>query len=418
MGPRHRAHRDRKVYWLLIWPARLSCDYSWAQIPLGLAPSAGWLVLLGLILLVRNRNAIFLAAAALLVFLPTSNLLFPIGTIMAERFLYLPSIAFAAALVAATRALSTYVRATWFVPAVLGILLTAYAARTWARNRDWQSDLTLSAAAVAVSPESYKSHLALANSLFDADPGPATIDRVLAEGEKSLAILQPLPPEHNNAGALRRAAVWYLAKADLAGQPAGAPACRRAIELLERCRTMVLAQSKAARQRPGFDPRTDPFATAPAEIDRMISAAYLKLGDTGRALDTSAAAIEADPANPEVYRQYAQALLTAGRAPQAIAVLMEGVMLTMDSGLRQNVVQLYQAAGDGAGCALMPGQNGSMALNPRCEAVHTQLCTATLAAIQLRLKTGRRDLAEQLKNSGLTDFGCPAPPLEAPFAAR
>ena len=32
-------------------------------------------------------------------FLPMSNLLFPIGTIMAERFLYLPAIAAAAAVV-------------------------------------------------------------------------------------------------------------------------------------------------------------------------------------------------------------------------------------------------------------------------------------------------------------------------------
>jgi tetratricopeptide (TPR) repeat protein len=181
---------------------------------------------------------------------------------------------------------------------------------------------------------------------------------------------------------------------------------------------MILAQSEASRLRPGFDPRTDPFAAAPAEIDRLVSAAYLKLGDTSRALDLSAASLEIDPGNPEVYRQFAQSLLAAGRTQQALAVLMEGVMLTMDPGLRQNVVELYQAGADRGGCALMPGQNGSMALNPRCEAVHTQLCTATLAAIQLRLKTGRRDLAEQLKNSGLTDFGCPAPPLEAPFAAR
>ena len=41
----------------------------------------------------RHRTGVFLGGAAMLVFLPTSNLLFPLGTIMAERFLYLPSIA-------------------------------------------------------------------------------------------------------------------------------------------------------------------------------------------------------------------------------------------------------------------------------------------------------------------------------------
>ena len=193
------------------------------------------------------------------------------------------------------------------MPAVLGVLLTGYAARTWARNQDWQSDLTLSTATVAVSPESYKSHLMLANSLFDADPGPANIDRVLSEAEKGLA--DPQPAARRNATTPARCAgppcgTWRRPISPVS--PAGAPACRRAIELLERCRTMVLAQFEAARQRPGFDPKTDPLAAAPAEIDRLISAAYLKLGDTGRALDTSAGAIEVDPGNPEVYRQYAQ----------------------------------------------------------------------------------------------------------------
>ncbi|HEY1493689.1 MAG TPA: tetratricopeptide repeat protein [Candidatus Solibacter sp.] len=394
---------------LLAWPAALSCDYSWNQIPTGIPAAAAGLALFPIR---RHRTALFLAGAAFLVFLPTSNLLFPIGTIMAERFLYLPSIAFAAALVAAAYA--------WLppriVPVVLGLIVAAYTARTFVRNRDWQSDLTLATATVEVSPASYKGHLMLANSLFGVDPGTASIDQVLAEGEKSLAILAPISPERNNAGVLRRVAMWYLAKADLAGQPAGAPACRRAVELLQRCRTMVLAQSEAARRRPGFDPKADPLAAAPAEIDRLISAAYLKLGDTSRALDLSAGALEVDPGNPNVYRQYAQSLIAAGHTQQALAVLMEGVMLTMDPGLRENVVQLYQSGADRGGCALMPGQNGSMALNPRCEAVHTQLCAATLAAIELRLKTGRRDLAEQLKHSGLMDFACPAAPLEAPFA--
>ena len=289
-----------KYLGLLIWPARLSCDYSWAQIPLagGSAADFGcWFLLAAAIgaaaiPLRRNRTGLFLAGAAILVFLPTSNLLFPIGTIMAERFLYLPAIAFSAAIVAAAYAASERRRSPRLLPAVLGVIVGACAARTWARNADWQNDLTLATAAVAVSPESYKSHLMLANSLFDVDSGHAGIDRVLTEAEKSLAILQPLPLELNNAGALRRAALWYLAKADLirppgqsaANSPGAAQACRRAIELLERCRAMLQAQLQAASRRPGFDPGIDPLSAAPAEVDRLIAAAYLKLGDTGRAL--------------------------------------------------------------------------------------------------------------------------------------
>ncbi|MDE3164612.1 MAG: hypothetical protein KGN36_02315, partial [Acidobacteriota bacterium] len=79
---------------ILLWPAHLSSDYSWAQI---LPDAVAWIglptALATLAALVwlwkRSRTAFFLAAAALAAWLPSSNLLFPIGAIMAERFLYL-----------------------------------------------------------------------------------------------------------------------------------------------------------------------------------------------------------------------------------------------------------------------------------------------------------------------------------------
>src|SRR5215471_11160406 len=97
---------------LLIWPARLSSDYSYAQIPVGQVldlPLALLFVVSASVALWfswrRSRMAFFLIAAAILTWLPSSNLLFPIGTIMAERFLYLPAIAFAAGIAAVTQRL-------------------------------------------------------------------------------------------------------------------------------------------------------------------------------------------------------------------------------------------------------------------------------------------------------------------------
>ena len=93
-------------------------------------------------------------------------------------------------------------------------------------------------------------------------------------------------------------------------------------------------------------------------------------------------------------------------------------MLTLDPGLRQSVVEFYRSGIDPRGCALVPGQNGAMALNPGCETVRRHLCNATVAAMKLRLTHGRRDMAEQLKNSGVRDFGCAAGPLEEALAAK
>ena len=81
-----------------VWPWRLATDYSYSQIPVGIGSvgdglwvAAALLAGAGLVGLWRwNRTAFFLAGFALIGFLPTSNLLFPIGTIRADRFLYLP----------------------------------------------------------------------------------------------------------------------------------------------------------------------------------------------------------------------------------------------------------------------------------------------------------------------------------------
>jgi len=89
-----------RYLWLTIWPADLSCDYSFGQIPVASGDAADWLACvvvlaaaIAVVLLYRwNRAAFFLACFAFLNFVPASNLLFPIGTIMADRLLYLPSL--------------------------------------------------------------------------------------------------------------------------------------------------------------------------------------------------------------------------------------------------------------------------------------------------------------------------------------
>ena len=373
---------------LLVWPARLSSDYSWAQIRPSMS-AAGVAVLVVIVAALvytwrRHRMAFFLLSAALLALLPSANLLFPIGTIMAERFLYLPAIAFAAGVAVLVD------RAPRYSPAIAGLILAALAARTAVRNTDWRNDLTLGAAGVQASPQSYKSHKLYANALFQSH---APIDSVLAEAEKSLAILAPLPDLRNNADTWRRVAEWYLEKRDVA-------AARRALEILQRCQAIVTAQEAHARTLPRWTPATDTFAGARTDINRLISSAYSNLGDPAHAL-------ELDPENPDAWRAYALSLNSSGRNQEAIVALMEGTMLTMDAGLRQNVVDLYRKGFDPHGCALLPGQDGRPALNPACETVHTHLCAASTAAIALREKTGRHDQAEQLRTAAKRDFHCP-----------
>ena len=94
-----------KYLWLFVWPARLSADYSYNAVPLFGWQPVDWedakalialAVCLGAVLLAvrwyRTRKPLFFFLAFFFVALaPASNLAILIGSIMAERFVYLPS---------------------------------------------------------------------------------------------------------------------------------------------------------------------------------------------------------------------------------------------------------------------------------------------------------------------------------------
>lgn len=158
-----------KYLWLLVWPAALSADYSFNQIPPLVAPwSATFLAgAAGIVAAAggtawawRRSKPLFLCGAFFLAtFSLTSNFLRPIGTIMAERLLYLPSLGFtcAVAYLATRRHAAT--------PALI-LLAVLYGGRTVARNADWHDHLALFSSAAEVSPHSSLVQANLANALL------------------------------------------------------------------------------------------------------------------------------------------------------------------------------------------------------------------------------------------------------------
>ena len=98
---------------LLLWPAGLSWDYSYNEVPLFGWRLGNWedgkaiAALLGCAIAAvvalrswRGRKPVLFAVAFFFVAIsPTSNLVIRIGAIMAERFLYLPAVGFAIAVV-------------------------------------------------------------------------------------------------------------------------------------------------------------------------------------------------------------------------------------------------------------------------------------------------------------------------------
>jgi tetratricopeptide (TPR) repeat protein len=158
-----------KYVGLQVYPATLSCDYSYDAITLYSnwqhtippAVAAAFLLALWVWALRTKRSGWALAGAIYLGgFAVTANVLIPTGTIMGERLAYLPSAGFCLLVALMWIRLENYNRnVAWGVFIILG---AALAVRTVVRNRDWRDDFTLYSAGVRAVPGSAKMHEALA----------------------------------------------------------------------------------------------------------------------------------------------------------------------------------------------------------------------------------------------------------------
>lgn len=405
-----------RYIWLTLWPRTLSSDYSYSQIPLAsgsIVDWLGWATVLALVAVAvlalmrarRNASAAVIAFGlgfAAVTFLPVSNLVFPTGTIMGERLMYLPLAGLALALVVSGRALAERMPSR-LAPALLTVVVMLLAARTWTRNRDWQSNVSLWTSAVASAPNSFKTHKGLANALYEADPGNVDVKRVTAEADKSLAILDGLPDKDNVPEMYRRAAGYFMDLGDaMKKDPLTAfqadAAYARAIALAQRHIKVLSAVQAALSSGPAAD-------QAMADANALLSMAYSRSGDSAHSLEASRRAMATQPLNPQGYRTLAAAFSLSGQLNEAAVALLTGFMVTGDTVLRQALFELYAGGLDTQHCASKHGPNGEV-LNPDCPIVRQHLCTATSEAIRVQEQNGRADLVAQLKAMATRAYGC------------
>jgi len=179
---------------LQLYPATLSCDYSFNQIQiykdwrhtLPAALAVALLVGAWLWAVQRRKTEWVLAGGIYLAgFATTANILIPTGTILGERLAYLPSAGFCL-LVAAigTRMFAAALekRQQTLALALPVVAVATLGARTVERNRDWRSDLTLFSAAVRAAPDSAKAHFNLGSQYM------TTRQLELARGEFETAL--------------------------------------------------------------------------------------------------------------------------------------------------------------------------------------------------------------------------------------
>jgi tetratricopeptide (TPR) repeat protein len=402
---------------LLLWPAHLSNDYSFAQIPLAQGTAAEWF---GVALLAagaaaalwqtrRDRRFLFFAAFAFITFLPASNLLFATGTIMGERLLYLPSAGLVAIAAIGLERLASMDRMRAAATGLVAVLVLACGVRTLARNPVWTDDVTLWRSAVRSAPASAKAHRALAEALYDADPTHQNLDAVIAEADRSVALLDTLPDELNTFQAFRQAGAYYLDKADALSvrndhDPESGRLYARALNLLDRA--LAIARAGASRIA-GASSEPD------ADAERLRAAAMLGMKNPSSALTAANRARALQPANPLAYHLAAASLLGTDRADEAAMLLLTGGIVSGDGSLGREAMSLYSDGLDPDGCAVV-GTGPSAALNPKCAIVARHSCNASAAAYQIFNKSGQSQRAEQIKAAAVSNLGCAADLMDRP----
>lgn len=397
-----------RYLWLIVWPARLSSDYSWSEIPIARGSLEDWLSLLVILALIPaviflyrwNRGAFFLFCFGAAWIAPVSNVIFPIGTIMAERFLYVTLLGVVACAVLGIYAVAEKPRYPAYAPAAVCLLVVVtLTARTWARNGDWKDEFAMATASVESAPGSFKTHDLLANVLFASDPGHGNMDRVIAESEKSRAILEPLPDNRNLPDPYQFAGTCYMIRQDYS------KAIAAELRFL-RIEKANFALFKSGLKPGGPSAESAERITAGRQGDgyTLLSMAYLKSGDVSKASRAVEQARLLSPTTPQFYRVLSEIDLASGKTDDAAVALIEGAFITSDGSLRQDLLKLYQHLGPGS-CALVAGPRGP-ALNPACPVVHAHLCAAAAPTVRTLANAGQDQQARAREKMFAEEFGC------------
>ncbi|KAL4232631.1 Protein O-mannosyl-transferase tmtc2 [Mactra antiquata] len=210
-------------FWLMLLPYKLCYDWQHASIPLiehvtdlrNLATIICITVIMYIVYQTfrewrniqrkteetRPSNHFMLISVAMttIPFLPASNLLFPVGFVLAERVLYIPSMGFCICVAVGICKLqerwSVYNHHMMSLTCLVLMMLTF---KTWKQNTTWQSRETLFRSGIQVMPHNAKVHFNYANFLKSCD----MTEEAIYHYKTAISLDDHYPSAHNNLATL------------------------------------------------------------------------------------------------------------------------------------------------------------------------------------------------------------------------
>jgi tetratricopeptide (TPR) repeat protein len=443
---------------LLAWPARLSCDYSFNQIPLfygHLGSAETWLALAGALILAsiialialtyrKHKLICFLLVFYLLAYLPTSNFLIIIGSIMAERFLYLPLLAFAAFIVLGVEALIDWLTREREIQSgspslrsvvaytVLAAIGLAYSVRARFRNDDWLSDITLWTSAAEMSPQSFRSYQSKAFALYeryvaraksgvyDSDPAlrAQDIDACFETAEKAKPIVDSLSPAENSSRLYLHLGMYYSEKGQTVGHfqqngvlVPGDPAqvwYRKAERVLQQGvvidRTFDGINRKKEEQRKLKTDAEIPDVGLPP-IYSALGNVYARLGEWPKAVRAFEYMRHLEPVDADAYVGLATCYAGENRAEAESIALLQALLLDGKRTELWSALAHSLAAVNNSGTpALTSGPGGKLQIHIEIPEVRSILCSAYQGLVRTFLLAKRPQIAHEFRRAAMTEW--------------
>jgi Flp pilus assembly protein TadD len=308
-----------RYFGLLVWPWPLTIDYSYSQILPAGGASALWAAFGAGSLAAWGAAAwrwrsdrpevafglgLFLAA-----YFPASNLAVPIGTVMAERLMYIPSAGFLLALVPAAAEFSGRRGGRAFM-GTLAVVALIFAGMSWARNREWSDYLIFWKRAAEVSPNSARALRIYGQSLSRR----GRFAEAVAPLRKSVRIMPVYDPAWTDLGialmqSRQEAEAEKALKESLRLHP-------RSPESLLALGALYLGTNRLAEGRTHLEKAVRLYPKF-IEVHFRLGNLYMREGENAKAAAQYRAALSQAPGRGDIHHNLALVLFVSGDIPGA-----------------------------------------------------------------------------------------------------